>query len=62
MFVIARFRNVGRFKPDNKSSEIQLLFTFQEALRTQTVDDYFEKNPSMKKEIDEELAHQNWGY
>ena len=46
----------------NQRSDVHFLFAFQEALRTQTVDNYFEKNPKMKKEIDDELAQQNWGY
>ncbi len=28
----------------------------------QTVDDYLAKNPEVKKEIDDEIKQQNWGY
>ncbi len=42
-------------------TELQSLPLFQEALSTQTVDDYFAKNPALREKIDDEIRNHIWG-
>ncbi len=42
------------------TNELQSLPLFQEALSTQTVDDYFAKNPALREKIDDEIRNHNW--
>jgi hypothetical protein len=42
------------------TNELRSLPLFQEALSTQTVDDYFAKNPALREKIDDEIRNHNW--
>ncbi|KAH8953518.1 hypothetical protein BDL97_08G031400 [Sphagnum fallax] len=40
--------------------EIESIQEQKEALSTQTVDDYFAKNPALREKIDDEIRNHNW--
>eukprot|EP00897_Mesotaenium_endlicherianum_P008372 jgi/Mesen1/7563/ME000392S06824 len=50
-------KELGRLKQELAKVQSQ-----KEALATETVDDYFKKNPEVKAKIDKEIENQNWGY
>eukprot|EP00270_Netrium_digitus_P009941 TRINITY_DN305_c0_g1_i1.p1 TRINITY_DN305_c0_g1~~TRINITY_DN305_c0_g1_i1.p1 ORF type:complete len:164 (+),score=59.52 TRINITY_DN305_c0_g1_i1:121-612(+) len=43
-------------------AELEKVQAQKAALMTQTVDDYFAKNPEVKEKIDEEIKDNYWGY
>eukprot|EP00271_Cylindrocystis_brebissonii_P015896 TRINITY_DN38965_c0_g1_i1.p1 TRINITY_DN38965_c0_g1~~TRINITY_DN38965_c0_g1_i1.p1 ORF type:complete len:164 (+),score=49.96 TRINITY_DN38965_c0_g1_i1:156-647(+) len=43
-------------------AELEKIRVQKDAIKTQTVDEYFALNPEVKEKIDEEIKNQNWGY